>query len=344
MSSALRMNYMKSLGAVLALALALHPACGAARTGPELGETAPDVRLPFLDGTERQLNEWLGKKPIYLKMWATWCGTCRKEMPHFRDAYERYGSDIAFLSVNAGFNDTIPEVRAFNDEYGLQMPSVIDRSGSIGQAFDFVATPYHVLIDGDGRIVHLGHAADEAVDRLLRRLADEGAGQQVNPARAASAGRQAADFGVPMIGDPAPTFSITTLSGSTFSVNRDTGGEEPVYLLFFTTWCESYLAGEGEDEITANACRETRQTIGSAIENADDPPQVVGIASRMWTGSRELREYASSVEISYPVALDETNEIFRRYGVRRFPTLIVISEGRIHGRYEGAVTSLPDRP
>lgn len=334
------MNAMKSIGAVLVLVSILQLSWRTAAAGPAVGERAPDVVLPFLDGGEGHLAEWLGQKPVYLKIWATWCGTCRKEMPHFKAAYEAYGADIAFFSVNAGFNDTLQEVREFNEEYDLRMPSVVDRSGDIGQAFDLIATPYHVVIDESGRIVHLGHAADETVDRLLARLATPRHDDTAPQVSHAGTARSDTAKPAPKAGDLAPPFSIETLSGSMFSVDSDTGTSEPVYLLFFTAWCESYLAGEGDDRMTANACADTRKTINAAFEGADEPPKVIGIASRMWTGAAEIQEYRDAHDIRYPIALDQTNEIFSRYGVREFPTLITISDGRITARREGTINSL----
>lgn len=332
---------MKRFAGIVVLSAILLAAPRGEAADPAIGDPAPDVLLPFLDGTSAPLGTWLGKQPVYLKIWATWCGTCRKEMPHFKAAYEEYGSDIAFFSVNAGFNDTPQEVRAFNEEYDLRIPTVVDRSGDIGQAFDLVATPYHVLIDADGKIAHLGHAADAAVDRLLASLARRQADDAAPPVSAVSIAGAPAAAAALTVGDEAPPFSIETLSGSTFSVDSNTGSGTPVHLLFFTTWCESYLAGDGQDHGTANACGETRRAINAAFDGPGEPPLVIGIASRMWTGDKEVREYRDDFEVLYPIALDETNEIFSRYAVRSFPTLITISEGRITGRREGAVSALP---
>jgi peroxiredoxin len=331
---------MKRFTCIAVCSAALLAAPSVETAEPEIGEPAPDVRLPFLDGSTADLGTWLGRQPVYLKIWATWCGTCRKEMPHFKAAYEAYGADIAFFSVNAGFNDTFPEVREFNEEYDLRMPSVVDRSGEIGQAFDLIATPYHVLIDGSGRIVHVGHAADATVDRLLARLATERHDDTAPQVSYAGTADSDAETPAPKAGDLAPPFSIETLSGSMFSVDSDTGTSEPVHLLFFTAWCESYLAGEGEDRLAANACADTRRTINAAFESAGEPPRVIGIASRMWTGPREILEYRDAHDVSYPIALDQTNEIFILYGVRAFPTLITISDGRITARREGTISSL----
>lgn len=336
------MARIRITASILTLLVALHVSSEADTAGVAIGEPAPNVQFSFLDGGKARLGQWLGRQPVYLKIWATWCSTCRKEMPHFRDAYREYASEIAFFSVNAGFNDTEQDVVAFNGKYGLDMPSVIDRSGDLGQAFDLTATPYHILIDGDGTLVHLGHAADATVDRLLARMArQQRKSDRQHPPAATAGNRPSSAIPVPRVGDPAPAFSIETASGSTFSLEENAVEDKPVYLLFFTTWCEWYLADEGDDEVTANACRETRQTISDAVSRSADPPIVIGIASRMWTDREEVIRYRNTARPPYPIALDRTNEVFRRYGIRSFPTLVVISDGRIRGRYQGALDSLP---
>jgi len=326
------------------LLLVVLGACCMAESGTAraavAGEPAPNVLLPFVDGRSAELSEWLGRRPVYLKMWATWCSTCRAEMPHFREAFETYGDEIAFFSVNAGFNDAVADVRAFNREYGLSMPSVIDAAGDIGQAFELIATPYHILIDASGQVVHTGHAANDTVDRLLARLAREADAAAVRPA--AEVGKVVAPV-EPRIGDPAPPFAVETLSGESFGVGG-AASNEPVYLLFFTTWCEPYLSGEGDDRETAAACRQTRRAIVRAFAESARPPTLVGIASRMWTGPGELAEYRERHAPPYPLALDETNAVFRSYGVRRFPTLVTIEGGRVTGRFSGALEEFPPSP
>lgn len=47
-----------------------------------VGHRAPAATLPLLDGGSVALAELAGRKPVYLKFWATWCKPCRKQMPH----------------------------------------------------------------------------------------------------------------------------------------------------------------------------------------------------------------------------------------------------------------------
>lgn len=303
----------------------------------EVGSPAPNVLLHFVDGKSVELSEWLGQRPVYLKMWATWCSTCRAEMPEYKALYAQYGQDVAFFSVNAGFNDSIGDVQEFTAQYGLEIPAVIDVSGQIGQSYGLVATPHNILIDGAGNVAYLGLGTGQRVGTLLAELRQESrSGRSVPPPAS-----MAADPGVPGEGDPAPPFSVLTTSGSEFTLGDSAAPNGTTWLLFFTTWCEWYLAGEGEDPEAANACEATRRALDAAFADPDRQPRVIGIASRMWTGTAELAEYEERFRPPYPLALDETNEVFQRYGVRQFPTLIAVDGGRIVRRLTGAITEIP---
>ena len=311
-----------------------------AQTGAAtVGAPAPNVLLHFVDGNSSELAQWLGQRPVYLKMWATWCSECRAEMPKFKELYDRYGQDVAFFSVNAGFNDTVSDVREFNAQYDLEMPSVIDASGEVAQSFGLKATPYNVLIDASGTVVHLAVGTDDRVDVLLSGFAKA---PDVSVSSAPTP-KKASDPEVPQAGDPAPAFSITTLSGSEFTLNGDEAEQGPTYLLFFTSWCEWYMGGEdnGQDPAAASDCEATRRALDAAFTDPGKQPRVIGIASRLWTGPKELAEYQEKFNPPYPIALDETNEVFQRYGVRTFPTLITIVGGRIHERQTGALAEVP---
>ena len=107
-----------------------------------VGTPAPQLVLETIDGDTIDLGQLYGKKGLYLKFWATWCVPCREQMPHLEKTFEDAGDDLAVIAVDAGFIDTIADVRAVRDEFGLTMPIAID-DGRLADALNLRVTPQH---------------------------------------------------------------------------------------------------------------------------------------------------------------------------------------------------------
>ena len=98
--------------------------------GSRLGREAPDFAIQDHDGIERRLGELAGKI-VVLKFWATWCGPCLAEFPHFVDLLEKYAEDaeVVFLTVATG---GISAGRSGAHDRGerLRVPGPVRRAGT----------------------------------------------------------------------------------------------------------------------------------------------------------------------------------------------------------------------
>jgi peroxiredoxin len=293
-----------------------------------VGTPAPRLVVKTIDGDSIDLGSLYGKKAVYLKFWATWCVPCREQMPHFEHAYETAGADLAVIAIDAGFNDSVEEIRRYQERLKITMPVVFDEDGRLGAAFNLRVTPQHIVIGRDGRIQYVGHLADQRLDAALAAARAPVAGSATTTVGGAAA-VAALHFGV---GDHLPDVAPTTLDGGTFPF-RAQGLPGPTVFVFLSPWCETYLATTRP--IVAANCRVARQQ--AAMISRDGRVRLLGVASGLWATPEDLQAYRSTYKIGFPLTLDESAILFREFAVSNTPTIIIAdATGTIRRRIEPA--------
>lgn len=71
-----------------------------------------------LQGNFRSSDEWIGKQPVVVNFWGTWCPPCRMEIPDLVKLYGEYkpkGVEIVSLAVR----DTPQKVETFSGQYKM---------------------------------------------------------------------------------------------------------------------------------------------------------------------------------------------------------------------------------
>ncbi|PID82873.1 MAG: hypothetical protein CSB15_01335 [Clostridiales bacterium] len=125
---------------------------------PNVGAFNGDKAIGFslktlADGKEINLNEYLGKKPIIIKFFASWCGPCRHEIPELKkinDEYEKKGLKV--LAVNLTNGDKLENVKALIAENKVKFPVLLDESGKVAISYSIRSIPVNIFIDKNGII------------------------------------------------------------------------------------------------------------------------------------------------------------------------------------------------
>jgi thiol-disulfide isomerase/thioredoxin len=283
-----------------------------------VGRPGPAITLRLVDGGTIDLTSSYGRKPVYLKLWATYCLPCRAQMPGFDRIYEAHRDRMQIVAIDVGVGDDAAKVRAFAANTKMRMPVAID-DGSLVSWLDLEATPFHVLIGRDGRIAYAGHQDGPQLDAAIARvLAGAVTNTRIDTAPVAAVAALKPGDRVPAI----------DLRGSNDAPLRFTNGAtgRPRALVFTATWCESYLKDTEPD--TVDACRRTREQVDTLSQAGTI--DWLGVVAHLWTTPQSLAAYETRLKPRVAMAVDSDGHAFRTFGIRRLPAVALIgADGRL---------------
>jgi thiol-disulfide isomerase/thioredoxin len=145
-------------------------ALAAQESGIAVGARAPAVVVHDLDGRSVDLGQYIGKKPVFLEFWATWCTNCEELLPSVKAAHAAYGAKVEFIGVNVTVNQSPERVRRYLETHKPPYRTLYDDQGTSTRAYQVPATSYIVIVDRAGNIAYTGIGGTQEFDGALRRV------------------------------------------------------------------------------------------------------------------------------------------------------------------------------
>ena len=139
--------------------------------------TAPEFGGTLLDGDDFSSADLAGDVAV-VNFWGSWCAPCRVESPEFQEVYADVRDEgVQFLGINV--KDTEQLARAFEENLGIEFPSLSDPRGEVALAFrDYPASavPSTIVLDRESRVaaVYTGAVQQEDLRNVLGQLTAEG--------------------------------------------------------------------------------------------------------------------------------------------------------------------------
>ena len=158
------------VAAVVFTAIAATPgALRAQDAGLPLGTVPEAVVLEDLDGNPIDLGDYIGKKPVLVEFWATWCPVCATLQPRIEAAHRRFGDDVAFLIVAVGVNQNPRRIQRHLEQHPMPGLLLWDGQGRAARAFQAPTTSYIVVLDASGRVVYTGTGEDQEIETAVEK-------------------------------------------------------------------------------------------------------------------------------------------------------------------------------
>jgi len=159
---------------LLLLSLGGSTACGFGDAAPgEAASAQPLYQASFkdFDRVKRPLAEWQGR-PLLVYFWATWCESCRRDVPELIRVYQSNRQDS--LAVVGVAIDQTDNVHDFVKEYRIPYPMLVGGNDALALTRrlgnGLGGLPFFVAVDRRGRVVRtrLGEMPADTLNLLVR--------------------------------------------------------------------------------------------------------------------------------------------------------------------------------
>jgi thiol-disulfide isomerase/thioredoxin len=170
------------VAALAALALMfVAPQARAQDGGIAVGSMAPNATLETLDGKRIELGSLIGKTPVVLEFWATWCSNCEELEPTFQAVQKKYAGKVRFASIAVAINQSPERVRRWIARHQPGRDFFYDHAGDAAEGYDAPATSYVVIVDASGRVTYTGVGGEQDLEGEIRKALGGSGGKGQGP-------------------------------------------------------------------------------------------------------------------------------------------------------------------
>lgn len=120
------------------------------------GNQSPTFTYENHKGGTTSLSEFKGKY-VYIDVWATWCGPCRKEIPNLKAIEEQYhDKNIVFVSISVDKQKDLAKWKSVVEKEGLEGVQLIadkDWKSDFITSYYVQSIPRFILISPEGKVL-----------------------------------------------------------------------------------------------------------------------------------------------------------------------------------------------
>lgn len=163
-----RKRYLRYLALSLLIISNMTPSAVSAEDEKQL---AQDFTLKSNSGKNIKLSELRGQV-IMLNFWASWCGTCIKQLPILNKFHHQY-KDKGFSVLAVNIDENSKKALKVIKKHKLKLPVLFDTYNHVSRDYAVSSIPVSILIDRDGYLRDSLNATKINKQKHTRRLIEE---------------------------------------------------------------------------------------------------------------------------------------------------------------------------
>jgi len=141
----------------------------------KIGQQIPDFSMELTSGKTVKMSDLKGKV-VMLQFTASWCGVCRKEMPHIEaDIWNKYKDNKNFALYGIDLDEPKDVVEKFAKQIPITYLLALDPKGGIFYQFaeKGAGVTRNVIVDKTGKIVFMTRLYKEEEFQEMKKVIAE---------------------------------------------------------------------------------------------------------------------------------------------------------------------------
>lgn len=128
----------------------------------KVNDICPNFSIQLLDGTTITNESLLGKVCV-IQFTASWCGICKKEMPHLEAQVWQEFKNEDFILLGIDLKESKEKVTSFIEDMQITYPIALDTNGYVFEQFTLpkAGVTRNIVLDRNGKIIFLTRLFDK---------------------------------------------------------------------------------------------------------------------------------------------------------------------------------------